>query len=45
MMFRGGVLNLISLKCVSLNNPKCKIKPEIIVTNNNEPLFILTVLK
>ena len=39
MMLRGGVLNVLSLKCVSLNNPKCKIKPEIIVTNNNEPLL------
>ena len=34
-----------ALECASMNNQKCKIKPEIININSNEPLFILIVLK
>ena len=32
-------LNAISLKCVSINNQECKVRPEIININRNEPLF------
>ena len=32
-------LNAIPLKCVSINNPECKMRPEIININSNEPLF------
>ena len=28
-----------SLKCVSMNNQECKVKPEMINTNGNESLF------
>ena len=31
--------NTIPLKCVSINNQECKIRPEIININSNEPLF------
>ena len=31
--------NINSLECVSMNNQKCKIRPEIININTNEPLF------
>ena len=31
--------NVNSLKCVSMNNKVCKIRPEIISLNTNEPLF------
>ena len=27
------------LKCISINNQKCKIRPEMINFNSNEPLF------
>ena len=27
------------LKCVLMNNQECRIRPEIINVNNNEPLF------
>ena len=27
------------LKCVSVNNQECRIRPEIININSNEPLF------
>ena len=28
-----------SLECVSMNNPECKIRAEIIILNSNQPLF------
>ena len=28
-------------KCVSMNNQECKISPEMIYVNSNEPLFYL----
>ena len=37
--FSCNVLNVNSLKCISMNNQKCKIRPEIINLNTNEPLF------
>ena len=33
------------LECVSMSNQKCKARPKIIDTNNNEPVFYPTVLK
>ena len=32
-------MNVNSLECVSMNNQECKIKPEIINVNTNEPMF------
>ena len=32
-------INEIPLKCVSISNQECKIRPEIINVNSNEPLF------
>ena len=37
--FYFNVLNVNSSECVSMNNEECKIKPEIINLNTNEPLF------
>ena len=37
--FSCSRLNVISLKCVSENNKECKIRPEIINVNSNEPSF------
>ena len=37
--FSSNVLNVNSLECVSMNNQECKIRPEIINLNTNEPLF------
>ena len=31
--------NAIPLKCVSLNNQRCKVRPPIMNINSNEPLF------
>ena len=38
-MFSCSVLNVISLKCVSMNNQECKGRPEVIIINSNETLF------
>ena len=37
--FSSSVLTVNSLECVSMNNQECKIRPEIINLNSNEPLF------
>ena len=37
--FSCNVLNVNPLECVSMNNQECKIRPEIINPNTNEPLF------
>ena len=34
-----NVLNVNSLKCVSMNNQECKIKSEKINVNTNEPML------
>ena len=37
--FSFNVLNVNSLKCVSMNNQECKIRPKIINLNINELLL------
>ena len=37
--FIDNALNAIPLKCVSMNNPECKIGPKILNINSNEPSF------
>ena len=37
--FSYSVLNANSLECVPMNNQECKIRPEIININTNDPLF------
>ena len=39
MLFNCNELNAIPLKCVSMNNQECKIRPEVININSNEPSF------
>ena len=34
-----NILLISSLKCYSLDNQECKIRPEIITVNNKEPIF------
>ena len=41
--FSYNVLNVNSLEYVSINNQECKIRPEIININTNEPLFYLVI--
>ena len=40
MMFFGCNLSSVNpLECVSMNNQECKVRPEIINVNSNEPVF------
>ena len=40
IMFFGFNLSSVNpLECVSMNNPKFKLRPEIINLNSNEPAF------
>ena len=32
-------LSATSLSCISINNQKCKVRPEIINVNSDEPVF------
>ena len=43
--FSYNSLNVNSLKCVLMNNQEYKRRIKIININNNEPVFILLVLK
>ena len=33
------LLNVNPLKCISMNNQECRIRPEIVNVNSNEPAF------
>ena len=40
MMFFGcNLSNLNSLKCVSMHSQECKVRPEIVNINSDEPVF------
>ena len=40
MMFFGcNLSNVNSLKCISVNNQECKVRPEIVNVNSDEPVF------
>ena len=39
MMFFGNFSIVNPLECVSVNNQKCKARPEIVHVNSNESLF------
>ena len=38
-------LNTTQLKCVSVTNQKCKIRPKIVNVNSDEPVFYLFSIK
>ena len=35
----NAVVNVNPLKCVSMKNEECKVRPAMININSNEPLF------
>ena len=39
MMLFNSLLNVNSLECISMKNEECKVRPEIINTNSNNPIF------
>ena len=44
-LFLSSLVSTTSLNCISMKNEECKVRPEIINVNSNEPVFILLVLK
>ena len=42
MFFGCNLSSVNSLECVSINNQECKVRPEIV--NSNESLFLLSSL-
>ena len=39
MMFFGSLLSVNPIKCVSISNQECKVRPETVNVNSNKPLF------
>ena len=39
MMFFGSLYNVNPLECVSMNNQECKVRPEAVSVNSNDPIF------
>ena len=39
MFFACNLPSLNSLKCISMNNQECKLKPQIVNVNSDEPVF------
>ena len=38
-LFLSSLVSTTSLNCISMKNQKCKVRPEIINVNSNEPIF------
>ena len=38
-LFLSSVVSTNPLSCISMNNQACKVRPEIININSNEPVF------
>ena len=39
MIFFGNLSNVNPLECISIKNQECKVRPEIININSNNPMF------
>ena len=38
-LFLSGLTSTTPLSCIAMNNQACKVRPEIINVNSNEPIF------
>ena len=38
-LFLSSLVSTTSLNCISMKNQECKVRPEIINDNSNEPIF------
>ena len=45
LIFLLTLTNVNSLSYISMNNQKCKVRPQIVNVNSDEPVFYLLVLK
>ena len=43
--FDWNVLNTNPLKCISMNNQNCRVRPQIVDFNNDEPIFFPFTIK
>ena len=39
LMFLGSLSSVNPLECISIKNQECKVSPEIINVNSNNPIF------
>ena len=39
MLFSYNLSKVNPLECISMNNQECKVRPEIVNVNSNEPIF------
>ena len=39
MLFDCNLSSVNSLKCISMNNQECKVRPQIVNVNSDEPIF------
>ena len=44
-LFLSSLVSITSLSCISMNNQACKVRPEIVNVNSNEPVFYLVSIK
>ena len=44
-LFLSSLASTTSLSCISMNNQACKVRPEIINVNSNEPVFYAFSIK
>ena len=45
MLFGCNLSSVNPLECVSMNNQECKIRPEIVNVNSDEPVFFAFSIK
>ena len=45
MMFFSSLSNINPLECISMNNQECKVKPESVDINSNNPIFYPSSIK
>ena len=45
LAFISSLVSTTPLSCISMNNQACKVRPEIINVNSNEPIFYLFSIK
>ena len=39
LMYFGNLSSVNSLECITMKNQKCKVRPEIVNINSNNPIF------
>ena len=45
LAFLSTLTSVNLLSCISMNNQECKVRPQIVNVNRDEPVFILLVLE